>query len=211
MEQLFELNDLQVDALQEVANIGSGHAATVLSQMTDRRVMIDVPRVATCHPEEVAGLFDKDNGRVVALLTRMLGDFTGHTFFVMREPGARLLADLLLGRKPGVGGRNIDEVERSSLIEAGNILAGSFMNALAAVVGGVLLPSVPQLVIERSSAVADRLNLSAHAEYVFFVETEFYVNRPDATPECLEELRGGFFFVPDSACLNLLLHALTVG
>jgi chemotaxis protein CheC len=32
-----ELDALQIDALREVANIGAGHAATALSQMTRRR------------------------------------------------------------------------------------------------------------------------------------------------------------------------------
>jgi hypothetical protein len=39
------LKELQLDALREVANIGAGHAATALSQMTNRTIMIAVPEV----------------------------------------------------------------------------------------------------------------------------------------------------------------------
>jgi chemotaxis protein CheC len=45
MEDMHELEALQLDALKEVANIGAGHAATALSQMTDRRIMISVPTI----------------------------------------------------------------------------------------------------------------------------------------------------------------------
>ena len=34
MEDLRSLKALQIDALREVANIGAGHAATALSQLT---------------------------------------------------------------------------------------------------------------------------------------------------------------------------------
>ncbi|MGQ0703023.1 MAG: chemotaxis protein CheC, partial [Gemmatimonadales bacterium] len=37
------LTALERDALREVANIGAGHAATALSQMTGGRIMISVP------------------------------------------------------------------------------------------------------------------------------------------------------------------------
>jgi chemotaxis protein CheC len=45
MEDVRDLKALQLDALREVANIGAGHAATALSQMTNRTIMIAVPEV----------------------------------------------------------------------------------------------------------------------------------------------------------------------
>ena len=45
MEDVRDLKALQLDALREVANIGAGHAATALSQMTNRTIMISVPEV----------------------------------------------------------------------------------------------------------------------------------------------------------------------
>jgi hypothetical protein len=45
MEDVRGLKELQLDALREVANIGAGHAATALSQMTNHTIMIAVPEV----------------------------------------------------------------------------------------------------------------------------------------------------------------------
>jgi len=45
MEDVRDLKELQLDALKEVANIGAGHAATALSQLTSRTIMINVPEV----------------------------------------------------------------------------------------------------------------------------------------------------------------------
>src|SRR3989449_3125985 len=45
MEDVRDLKELQIDALREVANIGAGHAATALSQLTNRKIMISVPQI----------------------------------------------------------------------------------------------------------------------------------------------------------------------
>ena len=50
MDDVRELHALQRDALREVANIGAGHAATALSQLTNRRIMISVPEVEYSPP-----------------------------------------------------------------------------------------------------------------------------------------------------------------
>ena len=56
MEDVRDLKELQLDALREVANIGAGHAATALSQMTNRTIMISVPEVNVRALEDVAEL-----------------------------------------------------------------------------------------------------------------------------------------------------------
>ena len=53
MEDVRGLKELQLDALREVANIGAGHAATALSQMTNHTIMIAVPEVNVRPLEEV--------------------------------------------------------------------------------------------------------------------------------------------------------------
>jgi len=51
-----ELDALQIDALREVANIGAGHAATALSQMTNRRIGVNVPEIRIVRLEDVPEL-----------------------------------------------------------------------------------------------------------------------------------------------------------
>ena len=121
------LGTSQMDALREVASIGAGHAATALSQMTQQRIMITVPEITVSgadgasHP--VAGLEDpKEIAAAVSM--RMLGDLTGHTMFVIPKQNAKLLCDMLLRRELGATA-TFDELETSSLKEAGNIVGGA--------------------------------------------------------------------------------------
>ena len=47
------LSTQALDALREVANIGAGHAATALSEITGQRIMISVPRINVTAIEDV--------------------------------------------------------------------------------------------------------------------------------------------------------------
>ena len=53
MEDVRTLKALQLDALREVANIGAGHAATALSQLTGSTIMITVPTIHITRLEDV--------------------------------------------------------------------------------------------------------------------------------------------------------------
>ena len=53
MDDIRGLKALELDALREVANIGAGHAATALSQMTGKTIMISVPRVHVAPLEDI--------------------------------------------------------------------------------------------------------------------------------------------------------------
>ena len=121
MEDVRDLKALQIDALREVANIGAGHAATALSQMTDRRIMISVPQINIARLEDVSGLLGEPTDVVAAVLMHMLGDLTGRTLLLLPEASGRRLCDMLLRRPPGTT-TVYDTLEQSCLKEAGNIL-----------------------------------------------------------------------------------------
>src|SRR2546429_5018909 len=152
MEDVRDLKELQIDALREVANIGAGHAATALSQLTNRRIMISVPQINIARLEEVPNLLGHPQEVVAAVLMHMLGDLTGRTLLLFPESVARRLCDMLLRRPIGTTAA-FDALEQSCLKEAGNILSGASMNALSDFMGMLLLPSVPSLVGDLSSPV----------------------------------------------------------
>ena len=203
MQDLMSLKPVQIDALREVANIGAGHAATALSQMTSQRIMINVPRISVTPLEEVPPHIGSPEEPVAAVLMNMLGDLTGRTLLVFPQPTAIRLAELLL-RRPQGSIDSLGELEQSAIKEAGNILSGAYMNALSEFMGLMLLPSPPSLAIDMSRAVLTTayLQFGDDPSFVFCVETEFYMR--DAN----ERLRGFFVLLPDLASLNAILRAV---
>lgn len=204
MTDLKTLKVNQLDALREVANIGAGHAATALSQMTGSRIMISVPQITITSLEEIPTEIGDDEEPIAAVLMHMLGDLTGRTLLVFPKQTALRLAEMML-RRPGQV-HELGELEQSALKEAGNILSGAYMNALSDFLGLMLLPSPPSLAVDMSAAVLTTayLQFGTDRDTVFAVETQFFMDEED------ERLRGFFLLLPDLPSLHAMLRAVRV-
>ncbi len=203
MEDVRDLKESQLDAMREVANIGAGHAATALSQMTNRTIMITVPRVNIRPLEEACDTVGTPDQVIAAILMHMMGDLTGRALLLFPENSARTLCDYLMRREVGTT-QEFHEMEQSALKEAGNILASAYLNALSDFMGMMLVPSVPSLVIDLSGAVltSAHLNFGHDRDYAFCVETSF---RLEGTSE---PLGGHFLLLPDMASLRSIFDAI---
>ena len=203
MDDLRSLSAHQLDALREVANIGAGHAATALSTMTGATIMISVPQLNIAPLEEVPPQVSAPEEPVAAVLMHMLGDLSGRTLLVFPKPTAVRLSELMLRRPPG-SSKEFGPLEQSAIKEAGNILSGAYMNALAEFMGLMLLPSPPSLAVDMSSAVLTTayLQFGSDRDYVFCVESEFHMKDAD------EYLRGFFLLLPDFQSLQAILRAV---
>ena len=205
MADLTALKERQLDALRETANIGAGHAATALSQMTSSTIMITVPTITIAALEDVPSQIEDGEEPIAAVLMHMMGDLTGRTLLVFPRPTAIKLAQLMLRRPLDPNGQ-FGELEQSAIKEAGNILSGAYMNALSEFMGLLLLPSPPSLAVDMSAAVLTTayLQFGAERDMVFAIETQFYFQGQN------DRLRGFFLLLPDVASLQTLLRAVRV-
>jgi len=205
MADLTALKERQLDALRETANIGAGHAATALSQMTNSTIMITVPTITIAALEDVPSQIEDGEEPIAAVLMHMMGDLTGRTLLVFPRPTAIKLAQLMLRRPLDPKGA-FGELEQSAIKEAGNILSGAYMNALSEFMGLLLLPSPPSLAVDMSAAVLTTayLQFGAERDMVFAIETQFYFQGQN------DRLRGFFLLLPDVASLQTLLRAVRV-
>jgi chemotaxis protein CheC len=203
MEDVRDLKASQLDAIREVANIGAGHAATALSGMTNRKIMITVPRVYVRLVEEACDLMGAADSVVAAVLMHMMGDLTGRAMVLFPQRAAYTLCDFLFRRNVG-DTKELAEMEQSGLKEAGNILASAYLNALSDFMGMMLVPSVPSLVIDQSGAVLTtaQVNFGHDRDYAFCVETSFRVDGSD------DPLAGHFLLLPDLASLRSIFDAI---
>ena len=203
MAAIRSLKTIQLDALRETANIGAGHAATALSQMTDTTIMIKVPNITVTTLEELPSQFTPAEEPVAAILMHMLGDLTGRTMLVFPKPTVMRLAELML-RRPVGSSTAFSELETSAIKEAANILGGAYMNALSDFLGVLLLPSPPNLVIDMSAEVLTSVagGVVAEPDAILCIESEFQLMESQLT------LRGFFLLLPDPASLQVILRAL---
>ena len=204
MEATLELRGLQLDALREVVNIASGHAATALGQLTNRRIMISVPDFAVATLDEVPGLLGYTNTRVVVIAMHILGDAAGSLVFLVPEERARHLSALLIGLSPAQEG-GLNPMARSSLMETANILAGAYTSALAALTHKLVMLSVPTFGVEPPDTVLAQQWADGRGDQLALcVETRLTFDDGDAA------CGGHMLLLPSVPTLAMILQALQV-
>lgn len=135
---------LQQDALAEVANIGGGHAASMLSRLiSGLGVMVDVPRVSLVDSQRLTALLGGAGTQVLAAEFSIDGGLAGRLFWVLPREDARRLAGRLLRRPTAGGTLNADEA--AALTEAANIVASACLTVIGGLLRLKLLPSPPDL------------------------------------------------------------------
>jgi chemotaxis protein CheC len=201
-----QLKDIQLDALKEVANIGACHAATALSELTNEKVMVNVPVIRINPIEDVFSLVAKPNEVVASVLIYFLGDMTGRTLLLFPQEAAWHLTDCLMHQPLGTT-KKFGELEESALKEVSNVLTCAYMNSLGDLLDLVVVPSVPSMAVDMASAVLQTVSLefSSDKDMVVCIETEFRFVEKNTT------LYGYFLLLPDPASLEVILKAIHMG
>lgn len=196
----FELDTQQIDALREVANIGAGHAATALSQLTNRRILVDVTTIRIGSIPVASG----EDGDYATVRMQVLGDVTGETMQVFPPRTARRIVGILTGSDGSETG-GFGDMERSALIEAGNIIAGAYLNALSDFMGMLLLMSVPTMRFDAGPVPdVDSEGPGSGPGRALVLETRFRMEGDE------QPLPGQFVLVPDPPSIRAILEAINV-
>ncbi|MHB8064774.1 MAG: chemotaxis protein CheC [Ruminiclostridium sp.] len=198
-----ELNNMQLDVLKEIGNIGAGNAVTSLAKMIDKRVDMAVPKARILGFDKVSQILGGEEILVVGILLSVSGDITGSIMFILDINAARKLVNILFGNKDTTS-LEFDELELSALKEIGNILTASYLSALAGLTNLRIMPSVPELAIDMAGAILSvpAIEFGKVGDSVLYIETEF--------SEGITKVFGDFLLIPDVDSYEVLLKALGV-
>jgi chemotaxis protein CheC len=155
MEDLNFSNE-QLDALKEIGNIGSGNAATALSQLLDKKIAVDIPQVKFVSLEELSGLdlLNSPQDLSIAVSFKILGKLRGGVVVLYPQRSALLLIDILARRQ--IGSTEVFHlIDESALKETAHIISCSYLNAVGQLINIYdLVPSVQDISVDRK----DKLN-----------------------------------------------------
>lgn len=144
------LSKEKFDVLKELANIGVGNALTSLSKMlNEEKVEMKVPEATLAPLQDVPDLLGGAELPVAGIYIESHGDIGLTILFVLSMDSAYKLISTLL---PGSQGE-LDEMGLSALMEVGNILTGSYLNALSIMTDSRMLPSPPSIAVDMSGAI----------------------------------------------------------
>jgi chemotaxis protein CheC len=150
-----QYTDMQLDALRELANIGSGTASTALSMLLERSVDISVPSVrALSFADAVEAIGDAES-EITGIVLGTVGDLEGTVLLLVSPVDADSIC-AILGVEPG------SEYAPSALGEVGNIVGSSYINALAEMTGMAIEPTPPATATDMLGAIVQTV-LAGHA------------------------------------------------
>lgn len=198
-----DMNSLQIDALREIGSIGTGNAATALSALLGVEVRIPLPKVQILEFNEAVeqlGGFEPISAGIISSLS---GEINGLMLALFQLDAI----NLLLGRMMNMQINDyseMTEMENSAIIEAGNILISSFVNALSGLSGVRITPSVPQISIDMQGAIIT-VPMAAYgnqSDYIMLIGGSFIVEG--------KEVPCRLLLAPDVRSLNYLLNRLGI-
>jgi chemotaxis protein CheC len=196
---MFEsISEARLDILREICMIGAGHAATALSQLTGRRIDLEVPRVRFESVQDVPRIAGGAETVVDGLYFHILGDARGVILMIFPEESGREIVRLVLG------GQEVppeDPLSISAMREIGNILTSAFLSAIGQLAGLSLIPSVPGYARDMAGSILDLvlIDLARLEDTALVIETVFGAEGAG--------IRGHFFLLPDPHTLEAMLRA----
>jgi chemotaxis protein CheC len=165
-----EYSDMQLDALQELANIASGTAATALSQLLGAEIELSVPNALALPLADAVDAVGSPDDLVSGIVLPMEGDIEGVVLLLIPFDDAQSLCRRL-GVEPGT------EVGDSALGEIGNILGASYLRGMGAMTGLELLPHPPNVTTDLLGAIVASLlaETAGRADLALVLESELDV------------------------------------
>lgn len=194
------LNNIMIDVLKEIGNIGSGNAVTALANMLAKRVDMKVPKVRIMDFKDVAEVLGGEEELVAGIYLNLGSDVEGNIMFILGLESALNLTNMLLGRED----EELDDIAMSALSEVGNILASSYVNSLSALTDLKISVSIPSLAIDMAGAILSvpAIQFGLIADQVLFIETVF--------EEGNNFVQGNLFLLPDMNSFEKILSSLGV-
>lgn len=199
------INDITIDVLKELGNIGSGNAATALANMISKKIDMDVPQVKILNFKDIPKILGGEETPVIGIYFEMSGEIVGNIMFVLSLESGKNLTNILLNKENNSNNSiELSEMDISALSEIGNILASSYINSLSALTGLKLTISVPSLATDMAGAILSvpAIQYGYIADHVLFIETQFQ--------EGDKKVNGNLFMIPEINSFKKLLRSLGV-
>jgi chemotaxis protein CheC len=168
------LNDVYIDALKEIGNIGAGNAATSLGVLLDEDVGISLPEVKIEDFNDVVSSVGGSEEMCVAVLVNFSGDANGVVLFILSIEDAKGITDILASEEDD-GTPGLSEMKLSGVKELGNILASSYLGSVATLTGMTVNLSIPHVAIDMAGAIlaVPVTEYGAADSKVLFIEESF--------------------------------------
>lgn len=197
-----KIDSMRLDVLKELANIGIGNAVSSLSQLlSGEKIDMDVPMATLVPLQEVPETIAAEETAMVGIYLKADGDAHLTILFLLSVDSASNLISSLV---PGSAGE-FDEMGISVLMEVGNILTASYLNAISMMTNLQLLPTPPEVAVDMAGAIFSTVlaESSVIEDDIVLLKTSLNTSQT--------EIEGSILIVPDASSTEKILKILGIG
>lgn len=199
-----QLSSLEIDTLREIGSIGTGNAATALSQMLNREVRITLPEVRIMEYNEAIEWIGGPEAVTAGVLVKMSGQISGIMLSVQNLEFVNLVMGSMFSEYVD-SFESLGELGQSGMVEIGNIMISTFINALAGLAGIQVNLTVPAFAVDMQGAIltVPMAEYGGMSDYLMTIGGNFVCDGKQVPCRLL--------LSPDLRSLNFLLRKLGVG
>ena len=203
MLSIDELNEIHLDVLREIGNIGAGNAATSLSQMLNAEVNMSVPKVRILDISDAATALGGPENPVVGILTKISGEIDGLMMFIVGQSFAGAVLESLLGEKQ-VSYAALTEMQLSAISEIGNIMISAYLGSISTLSQMSIKSSVPAIAVDMVGALlsAPAIEMRTVSDKIIFIQEDFLSSADDIT--------SNMMLIPSMESLDRLMQKLGI-
>ena len=198
-----ELNSLELDTLREIGSIGTGNAATALSELIGQEVRIKMPEVRIMEYNEAIEWIGGPEAITAGVLVKLGGQVNGVMLSVQQLDFINLVLENMMNKTIG-DYLALREMESSALIEVGNIMISTFINALSELAHVNIDLTVPAFTVDMQGAImaVPMAEYGGQSNYIMTIGGKFMCNGKEEPCRLL--------LSPDLRSLNFILRKLGV-
>ena len=197
------MTSLEIDTLREIGSIGTGNAATALSQMLGKEVRITMPEVRIMGYNEAIEWIGGPEAVTAGVLAKMSGDVGGIMLSVQKLDLINFILQTMLDRNIQ-DYKELEDLQQSALIEIGNIMISAFVTALSGLAGVDINLTVPAFAVDMQGAIlaVPMAEYGGMSDYLMTIGGNFVCNG--------QEIPSHLLLSPDLRSLDFLLRKLGV-
>ncbi len=148
--EALQLDELELDALAELVNLGVSRAALGLRTMAGEEVILTVPAVSTVTPQQAAEMIGGARiGQLVAVEQYFDGEVSGRALLIFPEANSLELVRAVVPED--VPADQLPDIAPEALCETGNVLLQACLGTMANMLQRTLGLSTPQLIRGRAT------------------------------------------------------------
>lgn len=175
----------EIEILQEVMNIAFGKATADLAEMINIFINLSVPDANVFGAQELPSAIRieiKDYGNISLVEQKFWGKFKGSALLVFPSGSGKELISILSNEEPDTfNPEMIDELEKGTLMEVGNILIGACVGKIAELLGEVVSYSPPAVIVQSNPHSVIPENLVDPDDQAIMLRTVFNFEKKDIT------------------------------